>query len=58
MVVVGKLGVYLHLHHTFRIAHDYVLISINHHHTQVEIHQAKTTTKHASQHGEEVKCII
>lgn len=54
VVVVGELGVHLHLHHTFRTAHGHVLIRVDHHHTQVEVHQAKTATKHTGQHGKTV----
>lgn len=51
MVVVGKLGAHLHLHHTFHAAHDDVLVSINRHHTQIEVYQSKIATKHAGQYA-------
>lgn len=54
VVVVGKLGVHLHLRHAIRAAHDHVLISVNRHRAQVEIHRAKITTKHAGQYAEKV----
>jgi len=54
VVVVGKLGVRLRLHHTLRAAHDHVLVSVDRHRAQVEIHQAQIATKHAGQYAQKV----
>lgn len=55
VVVMGELCVYLYLFHTLHITHDYVLISVDHHHTQIEIYQKKTATKYTTQCEKKVR---
>lgn len=57
VVVVGELGVHLHLFYTVRIAHDHVLVRVDRHDPKVEIYQTETATEHAGQYEQKVsKC--
>lgn len=57
VVVVGKLGVRVHLFHTVYGAHDHVPVGTGHHLAQIEIHQEKTETDLNGRHEKKV-CFV